>query len=182
MALPRIIILPKLLAHFRAAVQALPEEERFIVRHSRFRRKPTAAEVKRGVVSIEYVGDDAQGVSRATDGDELSQSEEVYDLNINLVAECELPPEKDEAEDGSDLGDDETGLAEASRMIEILLGTLFTPGEQPETLDGTVRNIRYDGSAPEDEESSTDNVRLAERIALEYATRTEAPTHLLLGE
>lgn len=182
MTLPRIIILSKLLAHFRAAVDALPEEERFIVRHSRFRRKPTGAEIKKGVVSIEYVGDDAQGVSRATDGDELSTSEEVFDLNINLVAECELPAEKDEAEDGSDLGDDETGLGEASRMLEILFDSIYTPGEQPVTLDGTVRGFRYDGSAPEDEESTSDNVRLAERMALEYATRTEAPTHLLIGE
>jgi hypothetical protein len=177
MALPRETILGKLLAHMRAHVATLPEGERFKVRHWRF-RNPTKQEMP--CVSLRYIADDAQGVTRASDDAQPSTAEEVYDLGVNLIADSALPPEVDEEED--DLGDDPTGLGEASRMIEICLDSLFVPGEQNETLDGTVRSISYDGSAEDDDESKPDNVRLAERLSFEYATRAEAPHILLLGE
>jgi hypothetical protein len=184
MTLPRIRLLSALRAHFRAAVAAavvagdIPKA--FKVRHWRF-RNPSTKEWP--CVSLRYAGDDPQGTTRPTDGDRLSTSEEVFELGITLQADAALPAEKDE-ENGDDEGpdDDPTGLRVPSEMLELLLNSLFTPGEQPVTLGGMAYDIRYDGSADDDDDSKPDNVRLSERIVIEYRVRKEAPTHLLLGE
>lgn len=176
MALPRITILNALLAHLRAHVDTLPVDQQFKVRHWRF-RNPTTKEMP--CVSLRYVSVDASGVTRATDGEQPSTSEEVFELNLDLIADSPVPAELDEEAD--DLGDDPTGLEACSTMIGVCLDALFTPGEPVETLGGTVRDIRYDGSAENDDDSRPDNVRLAERLAFEYATRAEAPQHHLIG-
>lgn len=184
MALPRLRILAALRAHFRAAVAAavvagtIPKK--FKVRHWRFRSPGTN---EWPCVSLRYAGDDPQGTTRPVDGDELSTSEEVWELSVDLVADAALPAEKDE-EEGDDEGpdDDPTGLRVPSDMLELLLNSLFTPGEHAVTLGGMAYDIRYDGSAEDDGDSKPDNVRLSERIVIEYRVRKEAPTHLLLGE
>lgn len=184
MPLPRQVILPALRAHFRAAVAAAVVAgviaEPFKVRHWRF-RDPGKAEWP--CVSIRYRGEDPQGTTRPNDGDDLSTSEEVFELMVDLVADAEIPPERDE-EDGDDqrLEDDETGMRVPSEMLEILFHSIFTPGELPVTLGGLAYDIRYDGTADDDDESKPDNVRLSERLVIEYRVRKEAPTHLLLGE
>jgi hypothetical protein len=184
MTLPRLVILSALRDHFRAAVAeavvaaAIPK--RFKVRHWRF-RDPTKAEWP--CVSLRYRGEDPQGTTRPTDGDGLSASEEVFELMIDLVADADLPAEKDEA-DGDDEGpdDDPTGMRVPSEMLEILFASIYTPGMAPVTLGGLAYDIRYDGTAEDDDDSKPDNVRLSERLVIEYRVRKEAPTHLLLGE
>lgn len=184
MPLPRLVILPALRAHFRAAVAAAVVagiiDEPFKVRHWRF-RDPSKNEWP--CVSLRYRGEDPQGTTRPTDGDDLSTSEEVFELMIDLVADAELPPEKDEEEgDDEGPGDDPTGMRVPSGMLEILLNSIFTPGQLPVTLGGLAYDIRYDGTADDEDESKPDNVRLSERLVIEYRVRKEAPTHLLLGE
>jgi len=151
------------------------------VRHMRF-RNPSTKEMP--CVSLRFVGDDAPGITRATDGEGPSTAEEVLELGVELVADSPIPPEVDEEGDDSeeDEGQDPTGLATCSNMLEVLLESLFTPGEPAATLGGLVWDIRYDGSADDDDVSKPDNVRLAERITLQYRVRAEAPTHLLIGD
>jgi hypothetical protein len=181
--LPRLLLLEALKAHFRANVPASeddPLKPAFKVRHMRF-RNPTKKEMP--CVSLRFVGDDAPGQVRGTDGEGLSMAEEVFELGVELVADAEIPPERDE-EDGGDVddGEDPTGLATCSDMIEILMNSLFTEGEEAVTLGGLAWDIRYDGSADDDDVSKPDNVRLAERITLVYRVRAEAPTQILIGE
>lgn len=174
--LPRIVILEALRDHFRAAVPLVGGRPAFRVRHWRF-RSPANEEMP--CVSLRYIGDDAPGVTRGSDGSAPSMAEEVFELSVELVADAPLPPEEDEV-DGQD-GADPTGLATCSSMLETCLNSLFTPGQLPTTLGGLVWNIRYDGSGDDEDVSQPDNARLAERLTFEYRVRAEAPTHLLMG-
>lgn len=178
MTLPRIVILEALLAHFRDVVDALPAEQQFKVRHWRH-RNPSTNEMP--CVSLRFEGDDPQGTVRATDGEQPSIAEEVFELTVDLVADAPLPAENDDTplDDG---GEDPTGLGVPAAMLEILLNSLWTPGELATTLGGVAFDIRYDGSGDDGGDSKPDNARLADRITIEYRVRAEAPTHLLMGE
>ncbi|MES2903265.1 MAG: hypothetical protein V4696_03685 [Pseudomonadota bacterium] len=184
MTLPRIIILEALKRHLRANVPldpADPSRQLFKVRHERF-RESTLEEMP--CVAIRYLGDDSPDVTRGTDDpSRMSLAETVMELRVELIVDTPIAAESDRDTAGDpDDGDDDTGMEFASRIVEICLGALFTAGQETETMGGVIWDARYDGTGDNDDVSSPDNVRLAERLTLVYRARAEAPHQLLVGE
>jgi hypothetical protein len=183
--LPRIQILQALKLHLQAAVPVDetfdPPKPMFKVRHERFR--PTTLE-EMPCVAIRYLGDDAEDVTRGIDDpSRLSIAESVMTVRVELIVDTQIPPESDRETGGDPTsGDDDTGLEEASRIVEICLGSLFQAGEEIESMGGLIWDARYDGSGDNDDLATPDNVRLAERLTLVYRARAEAPHELLVGE
>lgn len=185
MTLPRILILNALKRHLRAAVPVdetfTPPKPMFKVRHERF-RETTFEEMP--CVAIRYLGDDAQDVTRGTDDpSHLSIAESVMTVRVELVVDTRILPEsdRDTAGDAND-GDDDTGMELASSIVEICLGALFKAGEEINSMGGVIWDATYDGSGDDQDLSTPDNVRLAERLTLVYRARAEAPHELLTGE
>lgn len=179
--LPRIQILQALKLALDAAVPVVDGVPKWKVRHER--NRDTAAE-EMPCLAIRYIADDAPDVARGTDdGAGLSLAEEAFELKIEFVVDTPIAPESDRETAGdADEGEDPTGLALASEIIEASFDALFAEGEEPNQLGGLVWETRYDGSGDNDEIATPDNVRLAERLTFVYRVRAEAPHKLLTGE
>lgn len=151
-----------------------PGQRSFKIRHWRH-REPDDSEWD--CVSLRYVGRNLPGVTTAADPStaQLSNSEELVEIAVDLVADARLPTERS--------GDDPTGLETPGDMLEMCMNTLFVEGEQPVTLGGLLHNIVWDGDGEgeADDISTPDAARLAERLTLVYRTRTEYPIGLLEG-
>lgn len=181
MSLPRDQILQALVNTFRAAVPNVgdPAKPKWKVRH--YRNRETAYE-EMPCLAIRYVGDDAPGTTVPSDSD-LSTAEDIFELSVELIVDTVIEPEHDRETAGDATeGTEPTGLEASSEIIEATLGTLFTPGEEVNTLGGLIWDARYDGSGDNDDVGTPDNVRLAERVTLVYRVRREAPHRLLIGE
>lgn len=179
--LPRDTILQALKSALQAAVPMVgdPARPKWKVRHWR-NRETTFEEMP--CVAIRYVADDAPGVTTASDTI-LSVAEAIFELGVELVVDTEIAPESDRDTAGDpDEGLEPTGLESASEIIKQCLDVLFTPGEEPNALGGTVWDVRYDGSGDNDDVGTPDNLRLVERLTLVYRVRAEAPHVLLIGD
>lgn len=163
---PREIILIALKNHIEAQVALLPNDELYSVRHHRHRN---TADDEFNCLSLRWQNDDMPGMTNG--GDSLSSSEEVVFMAVDFIAEVKL------ASEGS--GADPTGLGGAGKILAHALSTLFTDGEQAETLNGLLWDIRYDGSSDEDDVSTEEVGRLSERVTLLYRVRKENPNSIL---
>jgi hypothetical protein len=173
--LPRVALLTALVDHLAAGVAALPEADRFKLRHHRHR---DTAEEEMPCVAVRFVSDDVPGNVSGSDA-YPSMSEAIMELGVDLVADVQLPAEAAPGQ-SVDAGDDPTGLLGPSMLIERLLRMLFAVGEPPTTLGGLAWDIRYEGTG-DDPDSSPDSARIVERLVLVYRVRREAPTELLTG-
>ncbi len=174
--LPRDRILKAFLLALQAQVPLENGVQAWKVRH--WRNRATKVE-EMPCIAIRYVADDAPGIATASDS-APSIAEEAMELRLELVVDTPLPPESDRETAGdADEGEDPTGFAVASRIIETCFDAIWTEGEPVNDLGGLIWDARYDGSGDNDELATPDNVRLAERVTLVYRVRSEAPHRLL---
>ena len=101
------------------------------------------------------------------------------ELAVDLVIDDDLPPEE---EDPASALQDPTGFGTHADILRLVLERLFPDlenGAEPNTLNGAVWDISYDGTAPNEGDATPDSARMEERLTLLYRVRADRPTVLL---
>lgn len=145
------------------------------VRHHRHRE---STEAEWPCIAIRFVAENPQSFGASDEAPSIA--EQVVNLEVDLIADCAIAPEV-MAGDLVGTDSDPTGIGTASALIEQCLNLLFTTGLMPETLGGLLWNISYDGTGEDDGVSTPDQVRLVERLTLQFRVRAEAPMVILTG-
>jgi hypothetical protein len=176
MSMPYLTVLSALFAEVDAALAGKTIDGQAItVRHHRFRNTSSR---EMPCVAPRMISADPS----ATFGQAETQGglpEQMMELAVNLVVDLEIDPEDD---DPKSLAGDPTGYGRHAQVLAWILDRLLPDlegGAEPNTLGGTVWDIRYDGTAPEDAEMSPDVGRMEERLTLFYRVRADHPTVLL---
>lgn len=176
MSMPYLTVLMALTAGVAEALDGkMIDGKAVTVRDHRFRETRTG---ERPCAAVRMISADPS----ATFGQQETQGglpEQMMELAVNLVVDLDIDPEED---DPLSLAGDPTGLAGHAQVLAWVLDWLLPDleaGAEPNTLGGTVWDIRYDGTAPEDAEMSPDVGRMEERLTLFYRVRADRPTVLL---
>jgi hypothetical protein len=174
--MPFVQVLLALRAELTLALEGKTVDGKAVtVRHHRHRDSRTD---ERPCVAIKVMSSaDISPDQRQTTGD--GNPELVLELAVNLQIDLDLQAE---ADDPLDETGDPTGFGDAGDVMVGILDHLFPDPEagfDPNTLGGTAWMVRYDGTAPDDGELSSDLARMEERLTILYRVRGDHPTKLL---